>query len=303
MSKQSRVLWIIIIQVIIIACVGIYPNIKAVGWQSQEGNNLEPERILNATVQIYMISLTDEIAEAGLAYTNLSVRQVREYLSQGWGYDMGRGLGTLIQIQGDDLIVTHDHWGDILRAADLVELRDAQNNLLLELTNLEFRKLVRFEDAGTMALDAPPSLGLAPVNLGDSQRVTLGQVVLLTRRQPGDTGKVEVIQAVVKAEEQYEARPAWKLETLHDTPIAPGDSGGGVWMDGELVGNLWARHKAIDWRIWTWDSLEPEETATRIAYAAPYPVQIQPALTAEPQVVLDGETALQRGERLEKIEP
>jgi hypothetical protein len=303
MSKQSRVLWIIIIQVIIVACIGIYPNIKAVGWQSQEGNSLDEERIMNATVQIYIISLTDEIAEAGLPYTNLSVTQVREYLSQGWGYDMGRGLGTLIHTQGGDLIVTHDHWGDILRVSDLIELRDAQNNLLLELTNLEFRKLLRFEDAGTMALDAPPSLGLAPVSLGDSRKVTPGQVVLLTRRQPGDTGEVEVIQAAIKGEEQYEARPAWKLETLNDTPISPGDSGGGVWLNGQLVGNLWARHKVIDWRIWTWDSLEPEEKATRDAYAAPYPMQIQSALTNSRTNVNEGATHLPRGEQLEKVEP
>jgi hypothetical protein len=302
MSKWNRVLWIIIIQAIIVAFIAIYPNLRAVGKQSKEGNSLDAEKILNATVQIYMISLTDEIAAAGLPHMNLSVAQVHEYLSQGWGYDMGRGLGTLIKTQGGDLIVTHDHWGDLLRAADLVELRDAQNDLLLELTNLEFRKLLRFEDAGTMALDTPPALGLTPVELGDSHQVLPGQVILLARRQPGDTGKVEVIQAEVKAEEQYESRLAWRLETLHDLPISPGDSGGGVWLNGQLVGNLWARHKAIDWRFWTWDSLEPEERATRVAYAAPYPMQIQPTLSDTP-VNVEGDTISQRGGRLEKIEP
>jgi hypothetical protein len=171
------------------------------------------------------------------------------------------------------------------------------------LTNLEFRKLLRFEDAGTMALDAPTSIDLTPVSLGDSRKVTPGQVVLLARRQPGDTSKVEVIQATINAAEQYEARLPWRLETPNDPPMAPGDSGGGVWLDGQLVGNLWARHKAIDWRIWTWDSLAPEEIATRDAYAAPYPVQIQSALTNSTTNVNEGATHSQRGEQLEKIEP
>ena len=93
MSKRSRILWIIIIQVIIIVCIGVFPNLRAIGWQSQEGNSLDVENILDATIQIYMISLTDEIAAAGLPNTNLSVAQVHEHLGQGWGYDMGRGLG------------------------------------------------------------------------------------------------------------------------------------------------------------------------------------------------------------------
>jgi hypothetical protein len=38
----------------------------------------------------------------------------------------------------------------------------------------------------------------------------------------------------------YQGLPVYKLRSLNGQYIQPGDSGGGVWQDGVLVGNNWA---------------------------------------------------------------
>jgi hypothetical protein len=44
-------------------------------------------------------------------------------------------------------------------------------------------------------------------------------------------------------------------------------------LDGELVGNMWLSEWVYDWRIWTWDSLEPKIQRLATSQSAQIPVE------------------------------
>jgi hypothetical protein len=54
------------------------------------------------------------------------------------------------------------------------------------------------------------------------------------------------------------------------TKLIPGDSGGGLWFNGYLVGDLWAREEASenDWSQWSWQDFKPGVKVLESAYAA-----------------------------------
>lgn len=55
---------------------------------------------------------------------------------------------------------------------------------------------------------------------------------------------VEVVAATVTAVTEREGVPACLVQTADGTPVVPGDSGGGVWFEGQLAGNLWRNQAA-----------------------------------------------------------
>ncbi|MEM7801901.1 MAG: hypothetical protein AAF633_22090 [Chloroflexota bacterium] len=52
----------------------------------------------------------------------------------------------------------------------------------------------------------------------------------------GGLAVVPAVIAEIKIENQM---PVYQFETLDGHAIFPGDSGGGVWFEGQLVGNMW----------------------------------------------------------------
>lgn len=78
-------------------------------------------------------------------------------------------------------------------------------------------------------------------HLGSSDQVRIGDKVLLVHQANGETSRVVVLEAVVEGSTTYKELPAFKLHTLDGQPIVSGDSGGGVWLNGQLVGNMWGR--------------------------------------------------------------
>ena len=48
-----------------------------------------------------------------------------------------------------------------------------------------------------------------------------------------------ILQAVIEEIITYKGLPAYRLRSLDGQPIQPGDSGGGIWFNGVLVGNNW----------------------------------------------------------------
>jgi hypothetical protein len=188
------------------------------------------------------------------------------------------GLGSLVEKDGHAWIVTHNHWKDLLHDLCLVEFRDAENRLLLRLFGFEFKDLIIQSDAGTLILRAPEGLveqmtesgALAVGVIGDSGDVRPGDVVQVAHRQPGRRDRVEVMEAVVESVVVYKGLPAFQLRSLDGQPVLIGDSGGGMWHEGRLVGNLWA----------TLTVPQPADgsaagtqnpVATEVSYAAVYP--------------------------------
>jgi hypothetical protein len=159
------------------------------------------------------------------------------------------GLGTLVRAGGENRIITHDHWGAVLDGVSKAQFASADGRPLLELDGAAFRALIRHRDGGTMVLEAPDMLvmtrpwapRLKPVAVGDGAGVQAGDTVTVAYRLPAaGRESVSTFEALVQSMEIKDGRPAWRLQSAEGERVIPGDSGGGIWKDGELVGNLWA---------------------------------------------------------------
>jgi hypothetical protein len=211
--KTGKWLAIIIVPAIIGVCV-----FSAIGTGTVYSAQIDPETknsILNATVQIYMFSLIRNDGAANAGDARLTLGEAQQNLDARHGYYMGHGVGTLIATDQGTLIVTHDHWGDVLEIADLVEFRDAKGRTLQTTTGLEFRMSILYRDLGTMIIIAPAGVNLVPAQLGDSQQVTLNSQALITRKNPDGSGSLEVIAAEIKSIEIFQGQQAWRLDTLN----------------------------------------------------------------------------------------
>ena len=266
--------WLMFMLIPLVLGVNFSPLLRGMAGYSPEIDPETEKSILNATVQIYKYSLMRNGALANAGDTRFTLGEAQQYIEDGRGYYMVHGLGTVVVTGDGALVVTHDHWGEEFESADVVEFRDASGRILQTITGLEFKMSILYHDSGTLVLVAPAGINLTPANLGDSHQVPLEEIVLITRQKPDDKRIIEVIEAKVKSPKFLEGREAWVLDTLNGDAVIPGDSGGGVWLGGKLVGNVWARHIALTIGI---GPLPAKEKATRTFYAAQNPVQIQPA--------------------------
>lgn len=157
---------------------------------------------------------------------------------------VGNGLGTLVRSQGEVLIVTHNHWDEVLQDTSMVEFSDARNNLLVRTMGVEFIRLVRYQDKGTLALAAPQALlaeisPSAPLKALPASQVPKNAIVHIAYRQPGQREIVTLQQAVVEQICDCSGIPGLQLRSLDGQPLQKGDSGGGVFLNGALVANNW----------------------------------------------------------------
>jgi len=187
------------------------------------------DSILSTTLQIKLF--------APLPSTEIEA-EGSEILSK--SYVMAKGLGTLVRWQGERVIVTHNHWGDMLKNAEYVTIHDAYNKLLVKLALNEFTSLIRYSDPGTLILAAPSGLPAEAAELGNDMTVVSGDILNVVRQNPDDPDQVEVVQARMIRIKDYKGQPVIKLAILDEVEIIPGDSGGGNWHEGKLVGNTWA---------------------------------------------------------------
>ncbi len=44
---------------------------------------------------------------------------------------------------------------------------------------------------------------------------------------------------VVRETAEYQGQTSYILQSSEGTVVVPGNSGGGIWFDGRLVGNMW----------------------------------------------------------------
>ena len=68
----------------------------------------------------------------------------------------------------------------------------------------------------------------------------------------------------------FRGLPAFQLHAADYSALIPGDSGGGLWFNGYLVGDLWAREEVSqnDWSQWNWQDFKPGARVLESAYAA-----------------------------------
>jgi len=186
------------------------------------------------------------------AFTNQSIEQpdqapalnaslqIRLYSEDGSYYD--QGLGTLVEWQDERLVVTHNHW-HFLQHMSKAELRDAGGSLLLELDAISFQRLIRYSDPGTLILQAPEKLIGTPVSLGEPAAFQVGDTLTIARQSPEDPSRTDLLSGRVKAVGTYKGKTVFYFtNTDHDKFIVQGDSGGGVWLDGQYAGNNWGMY-------------------------------------------------------------
>ncbi|MCP4362486.1 MAG: hypothetical protein GY796_31155 [Chloroflexi bacterium] len=227
---MKRIFLFLILTVLI---SGLYVAQQTVHAQSSNVDEAAPQHILAATVQIKLKApLYDEAGNRLIGESNGEWRELN---------DVANGLGTLVLVDGELLIVTHDHWGEMLLKAEWVEFKDANGKLLAEISGLFFRNLLRYRDRGTLLLAAPQELasyaGQAVV-MEHGLSPTASNEVFLTRHLPG-SARVEIVTARVTAVSHETGIPAYELQSVDGQSVVKGDSGGGIWYQGQLVGNMW----------------------------------------------------------------
>jgi hypothetical protein len=206
-----------------VLCTVCIPALRVAAQPTVEVDPVQKVAILSATVQIRAyVPLPGSDTEASNMH-----------------YKMGQGLGTLVNWQGQAVIVTHNHWGEMLKNAECVGIYDAQGKLLQALGNADFNRLIRYSDPGTLVLLAPEGLSLTVASLGDSQEVVDGEQILVVHQEAEDPDQLDVLPASVSSRNLYHGESVYNLAISAGDKLIPGDSGGGIWYQGKLIGNNW----------------------------------------------------------------
>ena len=229
--------------------------------QTYEIDPAARQQILEATVQITLFApLLDETGQPKLAEVN--GQQLVQYV-------VGEGLGTLVSENGRDLIVTHDHW-TLLEDMTKATFTNVSGDLLLTATAVEFAQMIQYRDGGTMILALTGNLPGTAV-LSRSETIGQDDVLLLAYRQP-ETMQVDVVPVLVEELKGYQERPSFYLHSLHDEAIVGGNSGGGLFANGKLVGNMWITLVTQEVTRATGTAVGPEKQ-TSLSIAAQLPLQ------------------------------
>lgn len=151
------------------------------------------------------------------------------------------GLGTLVLYDNEYLIITHNHWmlsGEL----ELVQFRNRWLQLVAQVTGQEFLRLIRYRDEGTLVLSKPADLdsSVKAVPWSNVGALQTGVDVQVVYRRRAGTGGIAAIDATLLALEEKNGVPTMLLRCPSGHILIPGDSGGGIWYEERLVGNLWA---------------------------------------------------------------
>lgn len=192
------------------------------------------QQMLGSTVQIVLLAPVLDAQGQPVIIENGSERQMQ--------YNTGEGLGTLARMNNELVIVTHDHWTLLNGQLAKARFYNVNNEMLAEVSGAEFHGLIRSRDGGTMVLTAPAALmtsgGLMTADLGNSQSVGWADAVMVVYRVP-ETGGVDVKMMVIHSTAEYLGKASYVLQSSEGTIVVPGNSGGGIWQNGRLVGNMW----------------------------------------------------------------
>ena len=183
-------------------------------------------QILNSTVQIRLFT---PIEDAGI--------------SDGQAvYVMSQGLGSLVEWQGVSVIVSHNHWGEMMDEAEYAQIMDANGDLICKLGLEALNNLILYSDPGTLILAAPAGLSATSTIADQNTTILADDVVTLVHQDPENIDRLVLLQARVVKLQDYKGQPVYKLALIDDIQIISGDSGGGIWSENVLVGNMWASY-------------------------------------------------------------
>ncbi len=190
------------------------------------------------------------------------------------------GFGTLIRQDGETFLVTHSHWKQLSEGPGLVYIRNVDGQILYFSPLGDFRRRIRYSDGGTTIFKVPEALQAHalgnPVAGSAKAQPEVGDAVVITHREILETSfgvsiQVTFHQARVQAVETKNGLPVFRLQSQDGHTVVPGDSGGGVWFNGNLVANMWTtimvEREAVSRTAEPANGLQP----TDISIAAQFP--------------------------------
>jgi hypothetical protein len=246
--KKTLVLTIVIALLSSILCSACSQEIGSQNWETMD-------KIRNATVLITM-----------------ELPKMNENLEK--SILIGYGIGSLVEYEGEILLVTHNHWHEVMTDASIVKLYNSENRQIKAILGMEWRNLIVYADAGTLVLRPPQELidELTPIKVEAAPQVVEGDTVEVVYREGPSRETAAIKQAVVEEIMIYKDEPVYKLRSLDGQVIQPGDSGGGIWYEGSLIGNNWTvTAKSYEPVESTDNSAEENLAFTDISYAAVLP--------------------------------
>ena len=191
-------------------------------------------------VVAFIFSQTDDeqiIMEATLSITMFAPESD---LPGETSYLASDGLATLVADGDETFIITHDHWSLLDRDRGFVRFSNTAGEILLDIELDAFRGLIRYRDGGTTILAVPGGLeNLRPArlaNVAHSQSLETGDTMLLVHR---NNGQLTIVEAGLEKAGNKQGQATIRVQSLNGETIIGGDSGGGVWLDGKLAGNMW----------------------------------------------------------------
>jgi hypothetical protein len=234
---------------------------------------------------------TGSVESPEILGTTLQIEVTLPYDASGDRFVVAKGLGSLIRNGGVMFLVTHNHWGDILRGGSAVTFYDVDGDLLKTMSGSEFKTLIRYRDAGSLILQVQQEWveQSVPGIVGDPRDVAAGDSVLVTQRDGPNRKEVILVEAEVVSVMIYEGLPVYRLNLPEGPPFQGGDSGGGVWHNGKLVGITYATVLVEPFLFKLIPSLKSGEAGletTSFGYAARYPADRLGSILA----ILSGDT-------------
>lgn len=171
-----------------------------------------------------------------------------------------RSLGTLVDSQGTFQLYTHNHY-ETMNDADVVVFYNATGELLGQTTADDFRQRMSIaQSPGNAVIIAPEALlpgslaakvlVLTPryAQFGSPELVSKGDIlkiakVSLTQLSVEGIGIVSALDAEVDTtDKQFRGGTSiFGMHTSLGITLVEGNSGGGVWLGGRVVGNIWSQ--------------------------------------------------------------
>lgn len=234
---MARIIILIVSAIAILSTATIFlPElaIDAILAASGELHPVDEQKALTSTVQILLLAPVLDAQGRPVITNNETELQMQ--------YQSGEGLGTVARINNELVIITHDHWTLLNDQLAKARFYNANNDLLAEMSGPEFHNLIRSRNGGTMVLVAPVELlkssDLTAAQIGRGQSASWGDRVAVVYRNP-TAWSLEVRMMVVRETVDYQNNPSYILQSSDDNIVVPGNSGGGIWYNGVLVGNMW----------------------------------------------------------------
>lgn len=165
--------------------------------------------------------------------------QIQVYNGEETHYE--QGLATLVKVHEQVFLVSHNHWKFLANSSKAIVL-DAKSNPLMVLNHEILKSLIVYNSRGTLVLQAPEGLGGTPAETGTVENILPGNPALLVHQGSSESDGLEVVAGEIQEFSNFHQNPALYLFLPGKDTIRQGDSGGGIWINGKLVGNLWAYH-------------------------------------------------------------